>query len=243
MLEGRIETLLRPEAAFDRVQYVLMANLLIGTVGALFVIRRVSSAELVRLDRLGFQTSGRSLVWVIAGITLGLAFYAVQSPPTMDPVVILNGYTQVLSVSVAEVLVCWVVVGGLIERALQPIGKVLSVGVAVVAAAIVFGAYHLAHSPPFDTMGMVLLLSAVGMVTGAFFFTSRNVYGTVAFHNFLGVLGVLQALERADRLESYAVIQVPLFLMGAVAVGLLVVLHSFWLPGRRGDEVMVGGHP
>ena len=32
VLEGRIRTLLRPEAAFDRALYALVANLLIGTL-------------------------------------------------------------------------------------------------------------------------------------------------------------------------------------------------------------------
>jgi hypothetical protein len=39
LLEGRIETLLRPEAALDRAIYAIIADLLIGIIGAIAVLR------------------------------------------------------------------------------------------------------------------------------------------------------------------------------------------------------------
>ena len=39
-LEGRAETLLRPEATFDRAAYTLVANMVVGTGVAVWVIAR-----------------------------------------------------------------------------------------------------------------------------------------------------------------------------------------------------------
>lgn len=240
VLEGRIHTLLRPDAALDRAVYVFVANLAIGTGGALYLVRRLHAAGALALRRVGFRSAGHSSIAVIVGIASGSAAYALQSPPTMDPIVILNGFAQVLGVSVAEVLVCWVLVGGTVEAALRPRGRPVSVGLAIATASVLFGVYHFAHSPPFDTLAMVVLLAVVGVATGLFFFLSRNVYGTIAFHNFLGVLGVLRALDRAGELESYAVPRVPLLLTGLVAAGLLVSLHALWLSSDDGGAVASG---
>lgn len=237
VLEGRIETLLRPEATLDRTSYVLIANLLIGTFAATLLLRRHHSAGIIDLGRVGFRSVGRSLITVVCGAALGLVLFALQNPPTLEPIVILNGFAQVLSVSVAEVLVCWVVVGGTVEAVLRPRGSVVVVGAAILASSALFGVYHFAHSPPFNTPGMVLFLTVVSLVTGLFFFVSRDVYGTIAFHNLLGVLGVLQALDRAGRLESYAAPQIPLIATGAVAIGLLTLLHMIWLRPAKGTPV------
>ena len=39
--------------------------------------------------------------------------------------------------------------------------------------------------------GCCLLLSAIGLITSLFFVVSRAVYGTIAFHNFLAIFGVI----------------------------------------------------
>ena len=48
-LEGRIETFLRPDAVFDRVLYAVVANLLIGVVGATCAIRWLWRTGAIRL--------------------------------------------------------------------------------------------------------------------------------------------------------------------------------------------------
>jgi hypothetical protein len=96
---------------------------------------------------------------------------------------------------------------------------------AAVVAAVLFGVYHYAHSPPFNTHAMVVLLTSVGLVTGTFFFISRDIYGTVVFHNFLGVFGVLGSLERSGRLETYTVPQLGLLGTAAAAVAVLAAIH------------------
>jgi hypothetical protein len=94
---------------------------------------------------------------------------------------------------------------------------------------VFFGAYHFAHSPPFNTVPMVLFLSAVGLVTSAFFFVSRDVYGTIAFHNFLGILGVIRALEASGNLSVFESPILPLWIMAVVAVALLIAAQVLLL--------------
>ena len=125
-------------------------------------------------DRLGFGSPVRTLTWVPVGVALGLAFYFGQGAPSKDPIVILNIYAQVLVVSIAEVLVCWAVVAGVLAQA-TTYTKRVSIPLAAIVASALFGLYHYAHSPPFNTIEMVSLLAVVGLMTGAFFFLSRDV--------------------------------------------------------------------
>jgi hypothetical protein len=98
-----------------------------------------------------------------------------------------------------------------------------------VLASVLFGAYHVAHSAPFNTIQMVSLLSVVGLVTSAFFFVSRDIAGTIVFHNFLGTFGVVQALSAANALSSLEQLQSPLIVTAAIAAGFVatgyLVLH------------------
>ena len=77
-----------------------------------------------------------------------------------------------------------------------------------------------------------MFLSAIGLVTSVFFFVSRDVYGTIAFHNFLGILGVMRALEASGNLSSFERPIVPLLVMAVIAVALLIAAHVFWINPR-----------
>jgi hypothetical protein len=229
LLEGRVLTLLRPEAVGARFLYMLVANLAIGIIGSALVLRRLIRADLVTLDQVGFGGGWRSAAAMLVGGVLGFGAYLIQGAPTLDPVVLLNGFSQVLVVSIAEVLVCWAVLGGVLAGVITPrIGSWGSIPAAI-AVAVLFGVYHYAHSPPFNTHAMVAVLTVVGLVTGAFFFVSRDVYGTIVFHNFLALFGVLNALEQAGRLSTFAVAQGALIGGAALAVALLVAVHLAWL--------------
>jgi len=233
--EGRIHTLLRPEAIIDRLVYVVVANLVIGIIGAVVVLRfAISSGGVERADT-GFGPRTPSVLWIVVGAAVGLALYFVQGAPSSDPMVIVNAYAQVFAVSVAEVLVCWALVGGVLQGAFGEPRWIATVGAAVVAS-VLFGIYHFGHSPPFNSVGMVAFLAAVGLVTSAFFFISRDVYATITFHNFLGVYGVVRALAAADQLGSFATPQVPLLATAVVALLVLIaadalVIRRVMLPG------------
>jgi hypothetical protein len=105
----------------------------------------------------------------------------------------------------------------------------LSLILAALIASVFFGVYHFAHSPPFNTVPVVMFLTAVGLVTSSFFFVSRDVYGTIAFHNFLGILGVIRALEASGNLSAFEHPIIPLLVMAVVAVALLIITHVFFI--------------
>jgi hypothetical protein len=96
-----------------------------------------------------------------------------------------------------------------------------------------FGLYHFAHSAPFNTLGMVALLSIVGLVTSAFFFMVRDIYATIAFHNFLGMFGVVQALAASGQLDAFTALQPPLLIMAAATIGVLWLSDRTLLRGRQ----------
>jgi hypothetical protein len=204
----------------ERVAYVVVANILVGIVAVAVALRGRTPG--------GFRRRLISLPWVAASIVLGTAMYLGQGAPSRDPIVVVNAYAQVLVVSIAEVMVCWVLIGNLLlDAARGP--RWLRTFAAIIGAAVLFGIYHFAHSPPFNTPRMVGVLTAVGLLTGAFFFVSRDAYATILFHNFLGVFGVLLALAAADRLRSFERLQAPVIALAAVAMVTLIAADRFLL--------------
>jgi len=148
LLEGRIHTFQRPEDMGARLVYTLVANILIGIGGSALVIRFLSRAGTISTQQAGFRGLRHAAVAVVVGGALGFVIYAAQGAPTFNPVVILNAYAQVLVVSVAEVLVCWTVVGSIAESLLRDgRGRWVSVILAAIIASVLFGVYHFAHSP------------------------------------------------------------------------------------------------
>ncbi len=227
LLEGRIQTLLRPEATVDRVVYTGVANVLVGTVLALWLIRAFVSSGFVTGRELGFQSRSRTLGTAgVAGV-LGLGAYLLQRPPSTDPVVVVNAFAQVLPVSIAEVVVCWVVVGGSVAALVRHRGlsEWVADGTALVVASVLFGVYHFAHSPPFNTVGMVGVLTLVSVGTGLFYFVGGSVYGALVFHNFLALFGVATALAEAGQIGTYREPVVPLLVTALVALIVLVVME------------------
>ena len=229
LLEGRIHTFLRPESMGARLYYALIANVLIGIGGSALAIRFLSRAGTLSAAQAGFRGLGHAAIAVAIGVVLGFALYALQGAPTWNPVVLINAYSQVLVGSIAEILVCWAVIGSVSQALLQDRGRWVSVILAAIIASVFFGAYHFAHSPPFNTVPTVVFLSVIGLVTSVFFFVSRDVYGTIAFHNFLGILGVIRALEASGNLSAFESPILPLWIMAVVAVALLIAAQVLLL--------------
>lgn len=224
VLEGRIRTLLRPDATIDRLVYTGLANVVVGTVLALWVARAFVASGFTSRAELGFRLSPHSLAAVFLAAALGVAQYVAQQPASTDPVVALNVFAQVLPVSIAELVVCWVLVGGSVAALLRRRGRDgrVSDGVALLVASAFFGVYHFAHSPPFNSPEMVGLLTVVSVGTGLFYFVGRSAYGALVFHNFLALVGVVASLADAGRLGAYQEPLAPLLATALVALAALV---------------------
>ena len=232
-LEGRLNTLLRPEAAGARLAYALGINLLVGVGFSGYVLRKFFQKGVGTVERSGFEFGWRTLFAVAAGLVLGGGLYAVQGAPSWHPVVLANAFAQVLVVSTAEVLVCWAVVGNVVRESVGGRHRIVGILVASVVASALFGVYHFAHSPPFNTWSMVGLLSVVGLLTSAFYFVSRDIWGTIVFHNTLGVYGVVDALARQDALGPFETVVPPLFITATLTVAALAAVQA-WLRHQEG---------
>jgi hypothetical protein len=220
-LEGRIHTLLHPEASFDRFMYAIVANLIVGIIIAAIIIRSSLKSRVVTLPQLGFRSIKRTLTAIIVAGIIGYLYFIFQGPPSTNPVVILNAYSQVLVVSVAEIVVCWAVLGTIFESAIKEKGKLTSIVVGIIVASGSFGFYHYAHSPPFNTLNMVQFLTLIGVITSLVYFLGRDIYATIAFHNFMGTLGVMRAADLTNLTEP----AYPLIMMATISLLILIGVH------------------
>jgi hypothetical protein len=230
LLEGRLLTLLRPDAAGARLLYTLVANVLIGVVGAGLVLQLWIRRTAVTPERFGFRSPLHTLLSVGLGTGIGFAVFYAQQPVVSNALVLTNAFAQVAVVSMAEVLVCWVVLGRSLELAVGS-AKWPAVLLSWVLSAISFGAYHFAHSPPFNTLRMVGLLAVVGLGTGLFFVVSGEIYGTVALHNFMALKGVTDALAERGGLTAFETLRPELVATAIATAGVLVSID--WLTRRR----------
>lgn len=224
-----VGTLVRPEAVGLRLAYALVANLLIGILLALWVIRNLVRRGWAAAPDFGFSSGARVMVSVVAGATIGYALFALSQPERTHPVVVLNAFPQVWVVSIAEVIVCWGLVGTTLYVALRERSRWVAYLVASAVASVLFGVYHFAHSAPFNEIRMVLFLTGIGFVTSLWWFASRDVYGTAIFHNFFGVTGVLAALQAGGLVPEHPAPAIPLLVTAAVAALAVVLPGLLWL--------------
>ena len=233
LLEGLPGTLIRPEAVGLRLVYALIANLAIGILLPLWVIRRALRSGLGSPEDYGFSGARRTLLSVVAGGLAGYALFHLAQAEPAHPLVVLNSFAQVWVVSVAEIVVCWALVGATLHIALRPWNRAGAVVVAAAVASVLFGVYHYAHSAPFNEFGMVAFLTAIGFVTSLWWFVSRDVYGTSVFHNFFGVTGVLAALKTGGLVPERPELAVPLVITALVVTAALVWPGLAWIRRRQ----------
>jgi uncharacterized protein YejL (UPF0352 family) len=188
LLEGRIHLLQRVDV-IGRFEYVVTANMVIGTVLAIWLLRYYHiSSGFISTKQLGFQSVSRRF-WAVIGIAsmIGFVLFIFQGPVSLNLVVISNVFAQTLPTSIAEVIVCWVVVGASFESLLltscngnnefRPKKKATTITAIIVGgvvATVLFGVYHFAHSPPFNQVNTVLFLMIPGALTSVVFFVGRN---------------------------------------------------------------------
>ena len=231
ILEGRIH-LFQEVDPIGRMTYVIIANIAIGIVLSAMAIRYLLKAQLLKPEQLGLSKSRLRTVAIIASAAAGgLALFMLQNPRTLEPIVVFNAFMQVLPVSVAEVMVCWALIGSSFESLAKNNNNnkgriVLSVIVGAVAASVLFGVYHYAHSPPFNQTSVVLFLMLPSIATAVTFFLGRDIYAAVIVQNFMGIVGVLAGLPN---LEVYRQPMVPIYALTAVSVAALIISLSMTL--------------
>jgi hypothetical protein len=229
ILEGRIH-LFQQVDPIGRMTYVVIANIAIGTVLSAIAVQYLLKAQLLKPEQLGLSKSRLRTVAIVASAAAGgLVLFILQNPRTLEPIVVFNAFMQVLPVSIAEVMVCWALIGSSFESLVRNNNTnnkeriVSSVIVGAVAASVLFGVYHYAHSPPFNQTSMVLFLMLPSIATAITFFLGRDIYAAVIVQNFMGIVGVLTVLPN---LEVYRQPMVPIYVLSAVSVAALVISLS-----------------
>jgi membrane protease YdiL (CAAX protease family) len=222
-LEGRVDLLQRVDP-MGRVAYTAVANVAIGTLLAAVVLRYLVSHSFLRPESLGLRTSRvRNLIAIGGAFAGGLVLFMLQNPASTEPMVILNAFLQVLPVSVAEVMVCWALIGTSFETLSRSKGKIKSAIIGAVTASVLFGLYHYAHSAPFNQTSVVLFLMLPSIATALTYFLTRNIYAAIIIQNFLGIVGVIANIQN---LEPFRQPLVPVYVMAAVSVAALLTAIS-----------------
>jgi len=229
LLEGLPGTLIRPEAVGLRLAYAVGAGLLLGILLPLWLLGRFVRARLGAPEAFGFSGMQRAAASVVLGAAAGYALFSLNFGTPFAPMALVNVFAQVWAVSVAEVLVCWALVGGTIAALLRPWNRVAAPVIAALAASVLFGVYHFAHSPPFNEPRMVAFLTGIGLATSLWFFVSRDIYGTAVFHNFFAVTGVLDALQARGLVPEHPAPAVPVLVMALVATLALALPAARWV--------------
>lgn len=225
LLEGRIH-LFQKVDPIGRMTFVVISNIAIGTVLSAIAIRYLLKAQLVKPEQLGLNKSRLRTAAVIASAAAGgLALFMLQNPKTLEPIVVFNVFMQALPVSIAEVMVCWALIGSSFESIAKNNNnrKIMSVIVGAIAASVLFGVYHYAHSPPFNQTSIVLFLMLPSIATAVTYFLGRDIYAAVIVQNFMGIFGVIAELPN---LEVFRQPMVPIYVLSAVSVAALIISIS-----------------
>lgn len=231
--EGRIHTLLRPDAWMDRLLYAGIANIGIGLVGALVLLRWLLERGRLQWPRPRlWRGAGSRLTALAAAVGIGTGYFLLAGGAWPGTAELINAFAQVFVVSAAEVIVCWGLIGLSTTHVLSSLERPWAAVAAAAAASLAFGVYHFAHSPPFNSPSMVAFLTVVGLGTSLFFFATRDLLATIVFHNFPAVAGVTRALLDGSRTEALADLQPAL--LGTAALSLVLVLAGERLLPRQG---------
>jgi hypothetical protein len=230
LLEGRINLLQKPNP-FGRFTYAIIANILIGTIIAILSLRPSIKSRFSTLDQLGFQPIRRTLIIAAIAAIIGFFLFVAQRPASLNAIVIMNVFAQTLPTSIAEVLICWALLGVTFESLIgkrrrikndidnNKKGRVTSIIAGGAVATILFGIYHFAHSPPFNQPIMVLLLMYPGILTSIIYFIGRDIYAAIIFHNFQALFGVMAGIS----IEPFTRLLYPVIILGIASMFVLVI--------------------
>ncbi|ALI35316.1 hypothetical protein NMY3_01111 [Candidatus Nitrosocosmicus oleophilus] len=237
LFEGRIN-LLHIDDPIGRLEYSVIVNMIIGTVIALLVIRpfiieSVIESGQLSLSQIGFRSIKNTVVLVAVAGTIGFLLFVIQGSASLNPIVFSNVFSQTLPTSIAEVVVCWAVMGASMESfSKNKFGKKLSVIVGIITSTVLFGVYHFAHSEPFNQINTVMILMLPGLLTSIVYFVGRNIYATIVFHNFQALFGVLASVE----IEHMLQIQFLVVMLAVASVLVLIIMDRFILR-RKSDSI------
>ena len=186
-LEGRTHLLLRDDP-IGRAAYAIVANVAFGIALGMLAARTLG------LRTHGRRPTERTYAAAIATFIL-VALVAVRMG---DAFLLTNAAMNILPTALAEIVVCWVLVGGVAQKLTG------SRWAAIAAADVFFAAYHVAHSPPFDTLPMILFLLVPGFAIGIFVFVVRSLTLAVVAQTAFAIVGLAQNVDMSPFVDVRA---------------------------------------
>ena len=181
------------------------------------VTETITISRFLTIRQLGFQPPKRIIIAVIVAGIIGFLLFIAQRPVS---VVIVNIFAQTLPTSIAEVVICWAVIGTTFESVARNKGRVRSIVLGAAIATILFGVYHFAHSPPFNLPWVVLFLLYPGALTSLVYFIGRDIYATIIFHNFQALFGVMMSVN----IQSFTQPVYPILILAVASMFVLAIL-------------------
>jgi hypothetical protein len=241
MLEGRVSLLERVDP-IGRMEYAVITNIFIGTVFGFIMLKSSLHNKFVTQKQLGFNPPKRIIILVAVAASVGFVLFFSGNPASVDPIMIANIFSQTLPTSIAEVVICWIVVGTALEALVK--GKMekredndvikvnrirndkfvslLAILVGATVSIVLFGIYHFAHSPPFNQPSMVLFLMIPAILTSMFYFIGREIYSTITIHNFLALIGVSGSIDITALTQPLY----PVMIIALVSITVLIALDT-----------------
>jgi|SRR5918996_609588 hypothetical protein len=254
--EGRVNLLQRVDP-IGRIEYAVVVNILIGTIFAFVMLRPSLRARFVTSKQLGFQSLRRIFTLVVIAIVIGFVLFLTSNPlaGSMNATVIVNIFAQTLPTSIAEVVVCWAVVGTVFESLVRSkmhgkgdnpnwknrtelhlnwtsirrkvttvsVFSLIVGGIVSIVSIVLFGIYHIAHSPPFNQPNIVLFLMIPAILTSVFYFIGREIYSTITIHNFLALIGVSGSIDVTGLTQPLY----PVLIIAFISVLVLIASNVF----------------
>ena len=197
LFEGNINTL-NSGSGFQRLFYATIVNIFLGTMIAGLLVQFGLKQGLFSKATIGLSGLKRTIVMTSLAISGSLLIFFLQGVPSTHPMVLFNGFAQVFPTTVAEVFICWVLIGSASKAVFADTHPRINTLLLILTSSLVFGLYHFAHSAPFNTWSMVGLLTIIGLFTSFFYFIGRDIFSTIIFHNMMATNGVLASIKQGS---------------------------------------------
>jgi hypothetical protein len=110
--------------------------------------------------------------------------------------------------------------------------SVLSLPIGGIVSIVLFGVYHIAHSPPFNQPQMVLFLMIPSILTSIFYFIGREMYSTITIHNFLALIGVSGSIDVTGLTQPLY----PVIIIAFISVLVLIASDVFLIRRIKNEK-------
>jgi hypothetical protein len=222
LLEGSIGLFLIFQP-LSLILYTVFANIIVGIAIPVICLRSAFLSGGVNMFQIGFCSPLRTVPTTALTALLGYLYLITFTPFGTHRVALFNLLALVIPVAVAEVMICWVLIGTHIQAFVRKDGTGVSIIFSVAITSILFWLSFAAHSQPLNPPGALSHLLILGVAAALFFFVVRDVYASTVFVA-CGTMPVM--FQQADPAFSTGYLS-PLFVSAALSLACLIGCHVY----------------